>query len=91
MLKIKDNVDLKELEKFWFTENKYCPNYVYETRSKKGNQIFIDVNKKTKEISGVVAGVCLTPLNDNQIRYFCEAIFEAGFLEKFMDGNCYEI
>ena len=81
MLKIIDDYDLKSLEKFWFTENECYPNYVYETRSKKGNQVFIDIDKETRVISGVVAGVSLTPLNDNQIGYFCEAIFEAKLVE----------
>lgn len=85
MLKIKDNVDLKELEKFWFKENECYPNYVYETISRKGNQVFIDVDKETRVVSGVVASVSLTPLNDNQIGYFCEAIFEAGLVEKVGD------
>lgn len=82
MLKIKDNIDLKELEKFWFKKNEFYPNYVYETISKKGNQVFINVDKETRIINGCVAGICLVPLNDNQIGYFCEAIFEAGFVEK---------
>jgi hypothetical protein len=29
MLKIKDNVDLKELEKFGFEKDSYSPNYFY--------------------------------------------------------------
>ena len=50
MLKIKDNVDLKELEKFRYEYNEYGLNYVKESRNKKGSWVFIIVDIKTRYI-----------------------------------------
>ena len=82
MLKIKDNANLKELEKFGFEENDFFPNYVYESRTRKCNYVFICVDKQTKEITGNFADLNNTKLNEEQIKHFCPSIFEAGLVEK---------
>ena len=45
MLKIKDNIDLKELEKYGFVEYKDC-----YSRSYNSNEITTDINKETRYI-----------------------------------------
>ena len=48
MLKIKDNVDLKELEKYGFTEYSDSWNRCYNS-----NEIITTINKDTREIIDV--------------------------------------
>lgn len=48
MLKIKDNVDLKELEKFGFKEHTF--NY---TRKYNSGSIITDVNKRTRIVEDI--------------------------------------
>lgn len=83
MLKIKDNVDLKELEKFGFEENQYYPNYVYECRTSKNKYyVFINVDKNTREITGFLGDYYHTKLNEKQIKNYVYALFEKGLVEK---------
>ena len=83
MLRIKESVDLKELEKFGFEENKFYPNYVYECRTNKSYYyVFIDVDKNTRIINGVLGNYERTQLSDAQIKHFCISIFEKGLVEK---------
>lgn len=79
MLRIKKEIDLKELEKFGFRYNEFYPNYVYETRSKNGNYVFVEIHRKTRVVEGFSHDVSL---NSKQIRHFCPAIFKAGYVEK---------
>ena len=83
ILKIKDNVDLKELEKFGFEENEFYPNYVYECRTNKHKYyVFICVNKDNREITGFLGNFEHTKLNENQIKHYCPCIFEKNLVEK---------
>lgn len=81
-LRIKAEKDLTELERFGFEENESYPNYVYETRTKKGNYCFIMVDKNTRVINGTVRGVGSYTLNGNEIEHFAKSIFEAGMVEE---------
>lgn len=82
MLKIKDNVDLKELEKFGFRQNEFHPNYVYETRAKSGSIVVIIVDEITREITGYVNFIENIKMNEEQIKHFHPSIFEKGLVEK---------
>lgn len=83
MLKIKDDIDLKELEKFGFEKNLFYPNYVYECRTNKSYYyVFIDVDKNTRIINGVLGNYERTQLSVAQIKHFCPSIFEKGLVEK---------
>lgn len=82
VLRIKDEIDLRELEKYGFEENESYPNYVYETRTKKGNYCFIMVDKNTRLITGTVKGVGSYTLNGNEIEHFAKSIFEAEMVEE---------
>lgn len=81
-LRIKADKELTELERFGFEENESYPNYVYETRTKKGNYCFIMVDKNTRVITGTVRGVESYTLNGNEIEHFAKSIFEAGMVEE---------
>lgn len=81
-LRIKEEIDLRELEKYDFEENESYPNYVYETRTKRGNYCFIMVDKNTRVITGTVRGVGSYTLNGNEIEHFAKSIFEAGMVEE---------
>ena len=81
-LRIKAEKELSELERFGFEENESYPNYVYETRTKKGNYCFIMVDKNTRVITGTVRGVESYTLNGNEIEHFAKSIFEAGMVEE---------
>lgn len=81
-LRIKDNVDLKELEDFGFKENEFHPNYVYETRAKSGSLVVVLVDGITREITGHVNFIENIKMNEEQIKHFCSNIFEKGFVEK---------
>ena len=82
VLRIKEEIDLRELEKYGFEDNESYPNYVYETRTKKGNYCFIMVEKNTRVITGTVRGVESCTLNGNEIEHFAKSIFEAGMVEE---------
>ena len=51
MLKIKDGIDLKELEKYGFVEYKDC-----YSRSYNSNEITTDINKETRYIVDIDTG-----------------------------------
>lgn len=54
MLKIKDDVDLKELEKYGFIKDSYCPNNILPDYDYCYNFLRIDIyNKKIFISSGV--------------------------------------
>lgn len=72
MLKIKDSVDLKELEKLGFEENEYDTNFVRESRTKKGNYVFVTVDRNTKQIKTTIASVYETQFNGTN--YFKDLI-----------------
>lgn len=82
VLKIKEGVELKELEKYGFEENESYPNYVYETRTKKNNYCFIMVDKSTRVISGTIVGVEHYTLTGNQIEQYAKSIIDAGMVEE---------
>ena len=81
-LRIKGEIDLRGLEKYGFEENESCPNYVYETRTKKNNYCFIMVDKSTRVISGTIVGVEHYTLTGNQIEQYAKSIIEAGIVEE---------
>ena len=87
MLKIKDNVDLKELKKCGFRENEFHPNYVYETRAKSGSLVVILIDEITREITGYVNFIENIKMNEEQIKHFCPSIFEKGLVEKVGGEN----
>ena len=82
VLRIKEEIDLRELEKYGVEENDSYPNYVYETKTKKGNYCFIMGDKNTRVITGTVRGVESYTLNGNEIEHFAKSIFEAGIVEE---------
>lgn len=82
VLRIKDEIDLRELEKYGYEENESYPNYVYETRTKRNNYCFIMVDKNTRVISGTIVGVEHYTLTGNQIEQYAKSIFEAGMVEE---------
>lgn len=82
MLKIKQEIDLKLLEKFGFEENEFHENYVFETRSIKGNYVFVCVSKDTRILEASVVTCCSYSLEEKFIESFCPAIFQAGFVEE---------
>lgn len=76
MLKIKDNVDLKELEKYGFRKSYYMPFFKYEL----DDFATLHISESTRELSIDVEG-----------RMFCEEIItlniiydliQAGLVEK---------
>lgn len=83
MLKIKDNVDLKELEKYGFGKSWTTGHYRYIL----DDFSILWVDEHTKEITIDVEG-----------RYFCETIYtidilfiliQAGLVEKVWGGICF--
>ena len=54
MLKIKDNIDLKELEKFGFVENENYPNYVKDLIYNPSYSDTLTVDKNTRIIERTI-------------------------------------
>ncbi len=81
-LRVKDEIDLRGLEKYGFEENESYPNYVYETRTKKNNHCFIMVDKNTRVISGTIVGVEHYTLTGKQIEQYAKSIIDAGMVDE---------
>ena len=79
MLKIKDFVDLKELEKFGWKKSKN-PDAWYSLRNKNSKIQFVGIEKETRIIS-----YDRTPFSDDEVEEFGNCIFELtklGLVEK---------
>jgi len=81
MLKLKDNVDLKELEKFGFEEYKEHDGYVYDIIPyiKDKQYSYIEIFNETRRIS------CLEYVEDEYVQIAIEKLFDlikAGLVEK---------
>ena len=85
MLKIKDDIDMQELENIGFEPNEFIPKYTYEVRSKKRNLVVIEVDENTKEVCGYVCDCYNTPLPESQIKHHCPELFANDMVEK--DGE----
>lgn len=80
MLKIKAE-KMGELEQLGFEKNMFFDNLVFETRSKKGTQVFINVDNNTRELKGSVCGVRNVPLGLKEISHFAHKLFELDMVE----------
>ena len=80
MLKIKDNVDLKELEKFGFIEYKEEYSRLYKS------DVATWVNKKTREIKDVDLDAFLTIVDLGESTRVSDLI-KADLVEKVGDDN----
>lgn len=78
---------MKDLVKIGFEENTFHPNYVFETRSKKGTYVFITVCKGSKIIEGLFSGVENIPMEKTALQHFCPALFEQNFIEEENNEN----
>jgi len=70
MLKIKDDVDLKELEKFGFKKDKDLSDGIEEIWSKKENYQTICIEKKSKLIA------LREPFNSNTFILNCNILYD---------------
>ena len=73
---------MKDLVKIGFVENSFHPNFVYETRTKKGTYVFITVCKATRNIEGLYSGVENIPMAKTALEYFCPRLFENDMIEE---------
>ena len=76
MLKIKDNVDLKELEKFGFKVDKYNLWYEYYTKNNYKDAIIINTRNKRLGLYQTYNGKSYDVLYD---------LIQAGLVEKVED------
>lgn len=77
MLKIKDDVDLKELEKFGFEDLGVCYKY-YGNSDILG---FISINKETREIKRIHPYSLREEANEDEV----QDLIQAGLVEKVDD------
>lgn len=86
MLKIKNEIDLKELIKFRFIENKDYPNYYktinYNTYTDEDTCIFVDI--ETREIFCLENDIDVVDLPEYEI----QDLIKAGLVEKVEEGIC---
>lgn len=77
MLKIKDNVDLKELEKFGYIKYK---GYYKKDLKFSDIEIFVDIEQRIIERANQFV---FTPVNNDEI----DDLIKADLVEKVSDGN----
>lgn len=90
MLKLKDNVDLKELEKFGFKQGKDTVNISYDCYGKECNDVgglldIIEINKNTKKIELLKTSkyaIRRFVMNDmNLLNYYIDDLIKADMVE----------
>ena len=89
MLKIKDNFDLKELEKFGFIKNLRKQRYERTYNGFLGRIENTNININTREINVFIKSIMeITKINDLfQLGYFThnEDLIQAGLVEKVVE------
>jgi len=79
MLKIKDNVDLKELEKFGFKQNKfnYYDDEIYICKDRK---IILGIERNYDELDIIAGSTCIEITNELLTKLY--DLIQAGLVEK---------
>ena len=87
MFKIKDDINLKELEKFGYYENKPF-NYIKALVDTEIRYDAIVVNIKTKKIERIIKEIYMKEIKCKKVcKKYIQDLIQAGLVEKVEDDN----